>query len=545
MSRLRRHDTASRERTAAERERARLEREARRTGRPVPPPQEPPLAEAPAPPRVGDPVAPPPLAPPAPAAMPPAAPEPAPVPPPAAPPPPTPEPPRRVTARAEDEQLYERQPVAAPAGQVPRDERRHAPIAPPEVAPRAVRRIQPDPPPPPAAPAGALPDDPDRPIGTRIGRRGAPPRAVVTPPGDVPTGPRNAKRRTAHRLVGIAAVLLIVGVAWLVNAVAQPFAGDGEGTVRVTIPAGAGVGTIGDLLAANGVVDSGFFFEVRATLSGSRGDLRSGPHTLRRDMSYGAAIDALSAVPAATAAPATIDVTVPEGRARREIVDIVEQAGLGGDYMRASRRSDVLSPRRDYQAPRGTRTLEGFLFPATYELKADATAGDLVEKQLAAFEEKVATVSLREAERKNLTPYDVLIIASMVEREAQVADERPIIAAVIHNRLKDGMRLGIDATIRYATDNWTRPLRQSELQIDSPYNTRTNTGLPPTPIGNPGLDSIRAAANPADVDFLYYVVKPGTCGEHAFSATDAGFQRDVSRYNSERAARGGKSPTNC
>jgi uncharacterized YceG family protein len=133
----------------------------------------------------------------------------------------------------------------------------------------------------------------------------------------------------------------------------------------------------------------------------------------------------------------------------------------------------------------------------------------------------------------------------MVEREAQLPRERPLIASVIYNRLKQGMPLGIDATIRYATGNWTRPLRVSELHIGSRYNTRTHQGLPPGPIGNPGLASLQAAAHPARAKFLFYVVKPGRCGEHSFSSTDAQFQRDVARYDAARAKKGGKSPTTC
>ncbi len=139
----------------------------------------------------------------------------------------------------------------------------------------------------------------------------------------------------------------------------------------------------------------------------------------------------------------------------------------------------------------------------------------------------------------------MLIIASMVEREAQLASERPKIAAVIYNRLREGISLGIDATIRYALDNWTRPLKESELHIDSPYNTRDRKGLPPTPIGNPGLASIRAAAKPANVDYRYYVVAPGKCGTHAFSSSKEQFDRDSARYNQAREAAGGKSPTTC
>ena len=139
----------------------------------------------------------------------------------------------------------------------------------------------------------------------------------------------------------------------------------------------------------------------------------------------------------------------------------------------------------------------------------------------------------------------MLIIASMIEREAQVPKDRRLVSAVIYNRLKDGMALGIDATLRYKLNNWSRPLRVSELDSNTPYNTRKHTGLPPTPIGNPGMASIRAAANPANVGFLFYVVKPCGDGAHAFSSTDAQFQRDVAAYNRARAKRGGKDPSHC
>jgi UPF0755 protein len=203
----------------------------------------------------------------------------------------------------------------------------------------------------------------------------------------------------------------------------------------------------------------------------------------------------------------------------------------------------VLDP-SDYRARRA-RSLEGFLFPATYELKKGQPVSRLVERQLEAFRRNFDEVNLGYARGRNLTPYDVLIIASMVEREAQVARERPLVASVIYNRLRQGIPLGIDATIRYALGQWNRPLRQSELATSSPYNTREIPGLPPGPIGNPGLASIKAAARPARTNYLFYVVKPGTCGEHSFSATDAEFQRDVARYNAARERRGGKSPTDC
>ena len=153
--------------------------------------------------------------------------------------------------------------------------------------------------------------------------------------------------------------------------------------------------------------------------------------------------------------------------------------------------------------------LEGFLFPSTYFFDRKTTSAALVHAQLQAFRSEWQNVDLSYARSKNLTPYDVLEIASMVEREAVVPSERKLVAAVIYNRLHAHMPLGIDATIRYGLHvPGTKPLLQSELESDNPYNTRKFLGLPPTPIANPGLASIEAAANPAHVDYLYFVRKP-------------------------------------
>jgi cell division protein YceG involved in septum cleavage len=239
----------------------------------------------------------------------------------------------------------------------------------------------------------------------------------------------------------------------------------------------------------------------------------------------------------------TITLTIPEGLSREQTAEVAEEAGLRGDYMKATIRSRFLDPTRYGGAD--ARNLEGFLFPDTFELRRGAPVADLVQLQLEDFKGRIAGVDMRYARSKNLTTYDVLTIASMVEEEAQLESERPLVAAVIYNRLREGMPLGIDATVRFATGNYTEPLTESELATDSPYNTRLHAGLPPGPIGNPGLASIEAAARPAKVDYLFYVVEPGTCGEHAFSSTEAEFQADVVRYEEARDAAGGESPDTC
>jgi UPF0755 protein len=332
-------------------------------------------------------------------------------------------------------------------------------------------------------------------------------------------------------------LLVVAGVAWFAISLFQPFKGDGDGEVRVVIPEGSSLGDIADLLEERGVVSSSSFFQLRARLAGRSGDLKPGRYTLARDMSFMTVLDRLEqGLP-----PNVVQVTIPEGRSRREVAPLVKR--LRGNYVKATRRNAALDP-RDYQA-KGATSLEGFLFPATYELKKGSSVRKLVRQQLTAFKQNFDTVDLRFARRRNLTPYDVLIIASLVEREAAVPRERPIIASVIYNRLRNDLRLDIDATVRFVTGNWTKPLRVSELQNPSPYNTRVHAGLPPGPIGSPGLSSIKAAARPSRTDYLFYVAAVCGNGKHKFAATDAEFQRYVDDYNRAREKRGGKSPTNC
>ena len=326
---------------------------------------------------------------------------------------------------------------------------------------------------------------------------------------------------------------------WFVVSLFQPFAGDGGARKTVTIKPASSVGDIGSALSEEGIVSSGFFFELRATISGKRGDLKPGTYTLKEDMSYSDAIAALEKGPP----PNTVQISVVEGKSRSEIATTLD--ALKGDYEAATEKVDGFSPRR-YGA-REARDLEGFLWPATYEMKRGQSVERLVDKQLAEFERNFATVSMREARSKNLTPYEVLTIASLIERETAVPRERRLIASVIYNRLSQDQSLGIDATVRFIHNKWDGALTQSELNSDSPYNTRKFKGLPPGPIGNPSLASIKAAANPADTDYLFYVADP--CDErglrHTFHRTLAEFNAAAAKYNQAREAAGGRAPKGC
>jgi UPF0755 protein len=238
--------------------------------------------------------------------------------------------------------------------------------------------------------------------------------------------------------------------------------------------------------------------------------------------------------------PKPFHIVFPEGFNRDDMAQRVQAVARIAEHKR--NRKKVRLSKRTYLAasrPRQVsgfgakkRSLEGFLFPATYDFLTNTTSAQLVQQQLAAFADNWSKVDLANAKKKNLTPYDVLIIASLVEKEALVPDERPKIARVIYNRLHAGMNLGIDATTRYGLHvPGTKSLTQSELQSSNPYNTRNPnvTGLPPTPIANPGLASMQAAAHPAPGDWLYFVRKPDL-QHHYFTANYNDFLNHANQY---------------
>ncbi len=230
-------------------------------------------------------------------------------------------------------------------------------------------------------------------------------------------------------------------------------------------------------------------------------------------------------------------IVFPEGFTRQEMAKRVQAVAA---IARRERHHKVKLSSKTYLAatrPRAIpgfggakRPLEGFLFPALYDFLRATTAKQLVQAQLTAFEQNWHKLDLSYARSKNLTPYDVLIIASMVEGEAQVPSERPLVAAVVYNRLRDHMPLGIDATLRYGLHiPPTQSLTESELHNPTPYNTRLHDGLPPTPIDNPGLASLQAAAHPAHVDYLYFVRKPDH-EHHYFTASYQDFLQHEAEY---------------
>jgi peptidoglycan lytic transglycosylase G len=242
----------------------------------------------------------------------------------------------------------------------------------------------------------------------------------------------------------------------------------------------------------------------------------------------------------AEAPPVTLRIVFPEGFTVRKMADRVSEVRkiairkrhvtprlTGVAYKGAAAR--VRAPRA-FRPHLKRRNAEGFLFPSLYEFTHYTRASELIDRQLDAFEERWRTIDLRHARARNLNAYEVLTIASMIERETVVPAERRLVSAVIYNRLKEEMPLAIDATLRYGLGiPGNRPLTKQQLQSSSPYNTRRFRGLPPTPIGNPGVPSMRAAARPAPRNYLYFLRKPNSV-RHFFTADEEEFCAKVREY---------------
>jgi UPF0755 protein len=245
-------------------------------------------------------------------------------------------------------------------------------------------------------------------------------------------------------------------------------------------------------------------------------------------------IAALASATTAAAAPPSpkLGIVFPEGMTVRQMTDRVAEVrkiAIAKRHIRPVLTAKAYAAAAAKTPPppgfAGARRLEGFLFPSLYEFGPSSTAADLIRLQLANFARKWTKVNVGSRD-----PYEVLIVASMIERETVAPEERPLVAAVIYNRLAQDMPLGIDATLRYGLGiPGTRPLTKAQLASDTPYNTRRFKGLPPTPIGNPGLASMKAAAHPANVDYLYYVRKPDKV-HHFFTADENEFCQKAQEY---------------
>lgn len=330
--------------------------------------------------------------------------------------------------------------------------------------------------------------------------------------------------RRVQILLGTAAgLLLLFGLSafWLVRQISPP--GSPGAAVEIEIPQGSSASRIAGILDDGGVVTSAGVFRWYVRVTGADGFQAGiyGRGEFRQRMSMGEAVDALQAGPQIE----YTRLTIPEGFTLDQIADRVGQ--LPGRSAEAFLELASSGTVRSKYQPEGTTSLEGLLFPDTYLVAEDETEVEILRRMVTLFEQVADELRVADgAAGHGVTAYEAIVIASLVEEEAKVADERPKMASVVYNRLERGMLLQIDASVLYALGEHKERVLFSDLEVESPYNTYKQAGLTPTPIASPGRASLEAALDPADTEYLFYVVIDEN-GRHAFAEDQAGHQANI------------------
>lgn len=335
--------------------------------------------------------------------------------------------------------------------------------------------------------------------------------------------PRESSR--GRRILTLAVAVLVVlalvagGAGWWVARQIDPPGEPGEPRT-IEIPEGSTSDDIGALLAAEGIITSDLVWEWYLRINGG-GPFQAGSYELADNSAIGDVITVLEAGPRP---PEERSFTVPEGLTLAETVARLADPEVGLGFDEATMRQLLDSGQvRSVHQPGDQPSNEGILFPETYRVAADADELAVLQRMVAELDATMAELDVAAAqERFNLTPYEVLIVASLIEEETKVPEERPMVARVIYNRLRQGIPLGIDATSRYEAELAGRDREDIDFTSDSPYNTRRQPGLPPTPIASPGRASIEAALNPAEGPWIYYVLEDAD-GHHFFTDSDSEF----------------------
>ena len=331
------------------------------------------------------------------------------------------------------------------------------------------------------------------------------------PPAQGPAG-RHRQRRRMPRFLGLLVVLVVL-VVLTVTAVyavgkvkdrfraAPDYTGSGTGRAVVQVEPGDSACGLGPRLVELGVVKSSAAFCKEANAQQEAPNLQPGFYQLRKQMSAAAALDLLLD----PAARLVGRVTVPEGRNVPQTLEILAKSSEIplAEYQAAAKNPAALG-----LPAYANGQLEGFLFPATYEIEPGMSAAGVLTMMVNRFKQAAGTVGLEQgAQRLGLTPYQVVIVASLIEREVKHDDEYGKVARVVYNRLEQGIPLGIDAAIAFGVGkNAGEPLTRSDLAKDTPYENRRKRGLPPTPIASPGEATLKGALNPVSGDILYYVL---------------------------------------
>ncbi len=334
----------------------------------------------------------------------------------------------------------------------------------------------------------------------------------------------------------VAAIFAIVKIAGAVSSAGKDYvlgtnSSETVEEISFTIPSGATTRDIADILYEKGLIGSKLLFRIKSKSGGFDGTYMQGDYTIALGTDYE---EIMTILQSGKVFQESLKVTIPEGYTTVQIAEEAEKAGIcsAADFIEEANNGSF-----DYafinDLPDREYRLEGYLFPDTYFISKDGGAKELIEKMLGRFDEIYNEFVKENAEKSNYSMDQLITIASIIESEIMAADERNIASGVIYNRLDMGMKLQMDATVQYAQGSRKEVVTYDDLSIDSPYNTYKITGLPLGPISNPGKASLIAAVTPEDHDYLYYVLKDRTSGEHFYTASYNEFLNAKEKYKSQ------------
>ena len=344
-------------------------------------------------------------------------------------------------------------------------------------------------------------------------------------------GKRNNKVKSKRRLfisiiimIGIIIIAAAAIYALYIGNESKPLDPNSNESISVTIPSGTGTAGIANLLEENNLINNKGVFKLQSRSKGYDGKYKAGQYSLSPSMSMEEIMELLL-----KGKDETVRFTIPEGYDIKRTTAKLSEEGLVNTEAFVK---EIETGQFDYKfladSPAGPDRLEGFLFPDTYDIFTTANEHDIVDKMLYQFNKIFTDEYYARAEELGMSVREVITLASIIEREARVQEDRPVIASVFYNRLKIGMPLQSCATVQYILGEQKAVLSIKDTKIDSPYNTYIISGLPPGPIASPGADSIKAALYPADTDYVFFLAKGD--GSHAFSVTYEQFLKDKAKY---------------
>jgi len=337
-------------------------------------------------------------------------------------------------------------------------------------------------------------------------------------------GRRKGSSRAGAVALGVLAAAVAVAAALVWSTLYRPVVAVERGEpVQVEVPKGASTREIGEALADAGVVPNATMFRLQTRLMDADGALRAGVYDLATGMPYDLVIQKLESGPPVT----YVTVTIPEGWVIGQIASRLEEvAGIPEEEFSKLARvgAKEFAAEHPYLRDAYKGSLEGYLFPKTYRFREGTTAREAIDVMLGQFDKEIAQVDTTGVEKAGFSLSQIVTVASIIEREARIPSERPLVSSVIYNRLERGMRLQMCATVEYVLPGSRLRLTTRETRTPSPYNTYLHKGLTPGPISNPGLASLKAAASPADTEFIFYVLT-GKDGSQTYASNAADFER--------------------